>query len=57
MSRKAISGHSDGYYMRYIFILLKKMATLNPPFRGEDMEGLYKKVIRGYYQKIPSHYS
>lgn len=37
--------------------VLYEMATLNPPFRGEDMEGLYKKVIRGYYQKIPSHYS
>ena len=33
------------------------MATLKPPFRAEDMEGLYKKVIRGYYPKIPGHYS
>lgn len=23
------------------------MTTLKPPFRAEDMEGLYKKVIRG----------
>ena len=23
------------------------MAALKPPFRAEDMEGLYKKVIRG----------
>jgi len=23
------------------------MVTLKPPFRAEDMEGLYKKVIRG----------
>ena len=33
------------------------MATLKPPFRAEDMEGLYKKVIRGYYPKVPGHYS
>ena len=23
------------------------MTTLKPPFRAEDMEGLYKKVIKG----------
>ena len=33
------------------------MITLKPPFRAEDMEGLYKKVIKGAYTKIPSHYS
>jgi NIMA (never in mitosis gene a)-related kinase len=33
------------------------MATLKPPFRADDMEGLYKKVIRGLYPKIPSHFS
>ena len=33
------------------------MTTLKPPFRAEDMEGLYKKVIRGYYQRIPSQFS
>ena len=33
------------------------MTTLKPPFRAEDMEGLYKKVIRGYYPKISSTYS
>jgi len=27
------------------------MTTLKPPFRAEDMEGLFKKVIRGYYPK------
>ena len=27
------------------------------PFRAEDMEGLYKKVIKGSYPKIPSAYS
>lgn len=33
------------------------MCTLKPPFRAEDMEGLYKKVIRGHISKIPSIYS
>ena len=29
-----------------------EMATLKPPFRAEDMDGLYKKVIKGSFQKI-----
>lgn len=33
------------------------MTTLKPPFRAEDMESLYKKVIRGYYPRIPPHFS
>ncbi len=33
------------------------MVTLKPPFKAEDMEGLYKKVIKGYYPKIPTNYS
>jgi len=49
--------------------VLYEMTTLHPPFRAEDMEGLYKKVIRGiifiylvsisqgYYPRIPTHYS
>jgi len=28
------------------------MITLKPPFRAEDMDGLYKKVIKGQYSKI-----
>lgn len=27
--------------------VLYEMASLKPPFRAENMEGLYKKVIRG----------
>ena len=27
--------------------VLYEMTTLKPPFRAEDMEGLYKKVTRG----------
>ena len=34
-----------------------ELCSLKPPFRADDMEGLYKKVIRGVYPKIPSHYS
>lgn len=51
--------------------VLYEMAALKPPFRAENMEGLYKKVIRGsirmklnlflcmigYYPRIPSMYS
>jgi NIMA (never in mitosis gene a)-related kinase len=29
------------------------MTTLKPPFRAEDMDGLYKKVVKGSYSKIP----
>ena len=31
--------------------------TLKPPFRANDMEGLYKKVTRGFYPHIPPEYS
>ena len=27
--------------------VLYEMTTLKPPFRAEDMEGLYKKILRG----------
>ncbi len=37
--------------------VLYEMIALQPPFRAEDMEGLYKKVIRGIYPRIPSEYS
>ncbi len=33
------------------------MATLKPPFRAESMEGLFKKVTKGTYDKLPSRYS
>ena len=31
--------------------------ALKPPFRAETMEGLYEKVLKGVYPKIPSIYS
>ena len=37
--------------------VLYECVTLKPPFRAEDMQGLYKKVLRGIYPKIPHQYS
>lgn len=37
--------------------VLYEMLALRPPFRAEDMEGLYKKVLRGQFHRIPPHYS
>jgi len=37
--------------------VIYELATLKPPFRAQDMDGLYKKVIQGKYNKLPSHYS
>lgn len=37
--------------------VIYEMALLKPPFRGEDMEGLYNKVTKGVYQRLPGHYS
>lgn len=34
-----------------------EMMALKPPFQAEDMEGLYKKIIKGEYQKLPLNYS
>jgi NIMA (never in mitosis gene a)-related kinase len=37
--------------------VLYESVTLKPPFRAEDMQGLYKKVLKGIYPKIPSSFS
>lgn len=37
--------------------VLYESVTLKPPFRAEDMQGLYKKVLRGVYPKIPTIFS
>lgn len=37
--------------------VLYEMITLRPPFRAENMEGLYNKVIKGQFNKIPERYS
>jgi NIMA (never in mitosis gene a)-related kinase len=33
------------------------MATLHPPFMADNMEGLYKKVLKGIYPKVSQKYS
>ena len=37
--------------------VLYEMATLKPPFRADDMDSIYRKVIRGFYPRIPAHFS
>ena len=37
--------------------VLYEMTSLKPPFRADDMQGLYKKVLKGQYTRIPSFYS
>lgn len=37
--------------------VLYEFINLKPPFRARDMEGLYKKVTRGYYSRINKIYS
>jgi len=51
---KPYNEKSDIWSMGCVFY---EMTTLKPPFHAKDMEGLYNKVIRGYYPKLPSHYS
>ena len=34
-----------------------EMLTLHPPFKAENMKGLYEKVIKGKYPKINERYS
>ena len=33
------------------------MCALVTPFRADDMNGLFKRVLKGQYPPIPSHYS
>lgn len=37
--------------------VLYEACALHPPFQAKDMEGLYRKVLRGQYPRIPTHYS
>lgn len=37
--------------------VLYEMVALNPPFTARDMKGLYNKVVKGVYPKIPTSYS
>jgi len=37
--------------------VIYEMCCLEPPFQAEDMNGLFKKVLKGQYPPIPTHYS
>lgn len=37
--------------------VLYESASLKPPFQADNMEGLYKKVIKGEYNSIPKSFS
>ena len=37
--------------------VLYEMITLRPPFRAENMEGLYNRVIKGQFNKISDRFS
>eukprot|EP00347_Sterkiella_histriomuscorum_P019924 403339782 len=37
--------------------VLYEIATLQPPFKANDMDGLFKKVLKGSYPQIPEQYS
>jgi serine/threonine protein kinase len=37
--------------------VLYEMATLRPPFRAEDMHGLFKRILKGVYARSPGSYS
>jgi len=34
-----------------------EITALKPPFRAKDMEGLYKKVLQGEFDRIPNIFS
>ena len=37
--------------------VIYEMTTLKPPFRAQDMNGLYKRVLKGAYPEIPKKYT
>jgi len=37
--------------------VIYEMVTLKPPFQAEDMQGLYKKILKGVFPKVPEHFS
>lgn len=37
--------------------VIYEMATLKPPFQADDMQGLFKSVLKGKYNKLPPQYS
>jgi NIMA (never in mitosis gene a)-related kinase len=51
---KAYDNKSDIWSLGCV---LYEMIMLKPPFRAENMEGLYKKVIKGKYPRIADKFS
>lgn len=37
--------------------ILYEMAALKPPFKANDMQGLFKVIQKGIFDRIPSKYS
>ena len=37
--------------------VIYEMITLKPPFQAEDMQGLFKSVLKGQYKRLPKQYS
>jgi len=37
--------------------VLYEIIALKPPFTADDMQGLYKKVLKGHFPRIPKSYS
>lgn len=37
--------------------VLYELLALRPPFQASDMQALFKKILKGSYEKIPRHYS
>ncbi len=37
--------------------VIYEMCALIPPFKADDMQELYKKVLKGSYPQIPTHFS
>ena len=37
--------------------MVYELATLEPPFKGEDMEGLFNAVVNGKYKALNSSFS
>lgn len=37
--------------------LIYELTVLHPPFMAENMEGLYKKVLKGIYPKVSQKFS
>ena len=37
--------------------VIYEMAALEPPFKAQDLQGLFKKVKAGKYKQLPNFYS